>query len=927
LNPFFSFHVISSMMPFPASSQLLTRASTTIRAALLSFGLCAWFAGSTLADITTTGNVTPDPATSQSGTTLFVGNTADGTMTVSGGSDVRSNTSWVGYEANVTGTAAITGVGSTWKAGSLTIARLGSGELTISDGAQVSNSQGKIGLNEGSEGHVLVTGVGSTWTQTSTFRVGQSGDGHLVIAAGGQVFNQIGIIASNDRSTSSVEVTGNGSKWTSSSPLTVGSGGSGSLTVSDGGEVYSYDGTVGAASGASGIVTVSDHGSTWTNTGVLTVGLSTTGVLSVADGATISSSSGLIGGSPSVLSVGNVTISGSGSTWTISNSLYVGEEGKGTLTIGQGGHVDVGKETFVGYAYGADGQLGFTGGKISTRTLLAGASDLTGTGTVDTHGLVTDIDLQFDQGHGLEQQIVIDDTPQQNITVNLDVDGTAWLGAGYREQGSLAISQGVQVLSSRGYLGYQQSGSGSATVSGVNSAWMNSGELNVGYLGAGALEITAGGKVSSTSGTIAGNTTSSVGSVVVNGPLSTWINSGELRVGGSGAGTLRIEDGGNVSNTNGAINAGSNNSSRVVVSGGNSLWANAGNLDVSGFGDATLVIEQGGRVSNSAATIGRLNHSLGIVNVSGVGSTWSMTGRLSIGGDGATNVDGDTGALNIGPGGIVGVNGETVLFPKGTLKLEGGTLSTSSIRFQNAGGQFNWTSGTLHVGSYTGSLTNSAGVLAPGAVSFGSTTISGNYTQQPAGTLQIEIGGTTSGTQYDTVGVTGNTTTLGGLLQLSLLNGFIPTNANSFTVLSSLGIVNGSFSNVANNQRVLTTDGLGSFLVRYGASSTLNTRQVILTNFTIAGDFNVDGKVDAADYTVWRKSTGLNVTRFTSADADGSGLIDNADYTIWRSHFGLATGAGSASGAFAATTVPEPSSLALLSLLTCAMLVQRRRCC
>jgi hypothetical protein len=61
-------------------------------------------------------------------------------------------------------------------------------------------------------------------------------------------------------------------------------------------------------------------------------------------------------------------------------------------------------------------------------------------------------------------------------------------------------------------------------------------------------------------------------------------------------------------------------------------------------------------------------------------------------------------------------------------------------------------------------------------------------------------------------------------------------------------------------------------------------------------DFNNDGTVDAADYAVWRKNTGTNVTPGTLGDADYSGHVDDADYQIWRAQFGTSPGAAGARG-------------------------------
>ncbi|MEQ8849237.1 hypothetical protein [Botrimarina sp.] len=71
----------------------------------------------------------------------------------------------------------------------------------------------------------------------------------------------------------------------------------------------------------------------------------------------------------------------------------------------------------------------------------------------------------------------------------------------------------------------------------------------------------------------------------------------------------------------------------------------------------------------------------------------------------------------------------------------------------------------------------------------------------------------------------------------------------------------------------------------------------------LAGDFNHDGYVDAADYTVWRDTLGS--TADLAADGDGSGRIDQNDYVVWQQNFG-ATSARPRSVAI--PSVPEPAS-------------------
>ncbi len=55
----------------------------------------------------------------------------------------------------------------------------------------------------------------------------------------------------------------------------------------------------------------------------------------------------------------------------------------------------------------------------------------------------------------------------------------------------------------------------------------------------------------------------------------------------------------------------------------------------------------------------------------------------------------------------------------------------------------------------------------------------------------------------------------------------------------------------------------------------------------LVGDYNLNGRVDAADYTVWRNALGQSgLAPFSGADGDGDGEITQADYNVWRSHFG-----------------------------------------
>jgi BNR repeat-containing family member len=91
----------------------------------------------------------------------------------------------------------------------------------------------------------------------------------------------------------------------------------------------------------------------------------------------------------------------------------------------------------------------------------------------------------------------------------------------------------------------------------------------------------------------------------------------------------------------------------------------------------------------------------------------------------------------------------------------------------------------------------------------------------------------------------------------------------------------------------------------------------------LAGDFNGDMIVDAADYTVWRDHLGTNFDLNGNGDeaGDSQGLVDQADYDLWKANFGnTPSGSGAANLA-----VPEPAAIWLLFAASTLMLSSRQR--
>lgn len=239
------------------------------------------------------------------------------------------------------------------------------------------------------------------------------------------------------------------------------------------------------------------------------------------------------------------------------------------------------------------------------------------------------------------------------------------------------------------------------------------------------------------------------------------------------------------------------------------------------------------------------------------------------------------GEARIDTGGVINV-APTGRLDAEVVNIQGGTLAGS---------------GTVFVGSgpVNGVVRNLSGRVAPGdfgtAGSVGLLTITGDFSNLDGGTLAIDLAGT-SAAQYDRIAAD-RFAFLGGTLEVSLA-GFTPAVGNSFTLITATQGVNGQF------QSLLLPAGF-QWNVAYGSTNVI----LSVIGIGLDGDFNGDGKVDMADYIVWRKSNGTP-----------------QNYQLWRSHYGIGSGIGS--GSNIAANVPEPASLLLGALAICFVPIRSR---
>ena len=425
--------------------------------------------------------------------------------------------------------------------------------------------------------------------------------------------------------------------WNINDELVIGDTGDGSLTIDGGSDVSSDGGVLGKDPGAMGRVTVDGSGSSWTQSEILSVGGGGSGELEVQAGGFLSSGFSKIGDLSGSLGVARV--SGAGSTWDIGDALYIGHLGSGVLHIESGGFVDVEDNTWVARVEGAGGSLVFDGGTLNTSGLVAAPDELIGSGVITTKTIVSDLDLRFDSTHDLQQQIVFDQLPGQDITVNLDItdiNNTGTLGVGKKGVGLLTIKDGRSIHSISGMLGVEAGSHGSATIDGAGSSWTSIASLAVGSSGSGSLLISNGANVYSRSGGIANNEGAS-GAATIDGPGSLWamaspIGFDALSVGGRGVGSLHITNGGEVSSGPGGVGGAAGSTSTATVDGPGSLWTSHGGLNVGNAGGGELIVSNGGQIvilnnrhsgNSPDSSIGRQVGATGRVVVTGVGSSWT----------------------------------------------------------------------------------------------------------------------------------------------------------------------------------------------------------------------------------------------------------------------------------------------------------------
>lgn len=382
------------------------------------------------------------------------------------------------------------------------------------------------------------------------------------------------------------------------------------------------------------------------------------------------------------------------------------------------------------------------------------------------------------------------------------------------------------------------------------------------------------------------------GAVVNVGPTSTFSvgqtvsNSGQINLQGAGS---RLSTG--TLTNNGVIQGFGTITSQLGTSSSGVFRASGGELDftatsISNPAPSTVQVMPGSTVAYLQGMAGNSG------TISLVGGTFENTGKL-LSNQGTIN-----GYGTIRTGGLTNATGRLISIGGGDMEVFGpvtnsGTVNIQSGRtayfFGNVGGS----------GAYTGTGTAVfLGNLTPGNP-VGFATFGGNAVLTGGTSLAIDLAGTAPGAQYDQLHVAGQLA-IGGALSVSLLGGFMPAVGSSFDLMD-WGTLAGTFSSIN-----LPTLAAG----QWDTSQLYNTGVLSVVPSPLAGDFNSDGTVDAADFVVWRKGLGTTYAQ--------------GDYDVWRANFGRAAGSGqSIQGDLA--TVPEPGLAVLVAFLSTIAVVVRVR--
>jgi hypothetical protein len=492
----------------------------------------------------------------------------------------------------------------------------------------------------------------------------------------------------------------------------------------------------------------------------------------------------------------SLTIAGSGTNVSTSATTF---SNTGTLTIDAG---DTFTATTLTQLSGANNNKTLTGGTY----VLAGNLDLTTSGlTITKNGATLTL-----EGGTIESGSSNALSALATNTGKLTVAGTGTLvatsAASFSNTGTLTIDAGDTFSA--------------PALTQISGSTLSGGT----FVLAGNLDLTAAANITTNSsvltlegGTIQTGTTNDLKNLASNTDSLTLADKANFSTVGSftNSGALTIDAGSKFTVSTGTLTnlSGGTLASGTYTIGGalqlptanGSITTNAANLTLTG---TAASIKDG--ASNALSTF---DNNTGTFTLAGNATlTTASTASFS-----------DSGTVTVNKGSTLTVGGSNHNYNQtaGTTTVDG-TLTATAI---TATGGSIFGAGTLKGNTTVGNATGAAATLNVGdSGKAGLLAITGTYTQLATGTMNVSIGGLTTGT-FSALSVSGNTS-LGGTLTVAIVNGLVLGSGNigqTWTIVTSTGALSGSFTNGT------VTSGTDVFTVSYTGNS------VVLTLTSVTG--------------------------------------------------------------------------------------------
>jgi len=632
-----------------------------------------------------------------------------------------------------------------------------------------------------------------------------------------------------------------------------------------------------------------------------------------------------------------LSLSGSGSTLTVSGSEYVGDSGAGTF-IQSGGTHTVSGSMYVGAATGASGtyslsetgSLSVTGnenvgdsgsgsspGATGVFTQLGGTNDLAGTLYVGSYA--------YDQG-----------------TYNL-------------QSGTLAVtaSSGGENIGNGGTATFNQTGGANTLATGASLYIANVG-------GTGAYSLSDAGNLTSGDneyvGYSANGTFIQFAGTNTNTAGSAWLYLG-YSAGSTGNYSL---SGGTVLTS--AMSVGYNGTGTFNQSGGTltaSSFINvadqtnsSGSYTLSSTGSLSTPYLAVGVGADSGGTFNQKGGSVAVTSNLYVAVGSGSTGTYSLNGPGAFTTCGNAyvggNAAGAGGAGTLTIDaGEMTI--SGTLKVwnSTGTEVTNYSRM-TAGNTINLATinvpaGSANLGAVTGTGTLNVGGLPGGPVVTASGLQQSSVTIVSNGQLTLTAGGSTNAVNSLVINSGGVFNLTSTKLIINYGNGSDPITTIAGYIKSGYNGGHWNGSGIISTTAQTPTNGL-YYGVGYADANDhlvvgLPSGQIEV-KYTLLGDANLDGLVNGSDFNILAANFNQSIAGWDQGDFNYDGLVNGADFNELAANFNQGDSGTTTAGDVAAldafaeanglslptSSVPEPATAVMMVMAGLGILSRRRRC-